>query len=166
MTHSHAHAVPYKLLAAALLLLSGQGHAAGSTSQNFNVTASVVSACSIATINDLAFGTYSPTLGNSTSQTSASVTCSLGTTYYMTVNQGNNYSGGRRMSDGSGHYLNYDVTTDPTRLTSWPNSGTTVSGLGTGLAIATPIYGSLPASQGNTAPPGSYTDVLQFTVSW
>lgn len=158
------------LLASFLLAAGSLAGAATTPAVNFNVTATVQAACSVGAIADLAFGNYNPTLGNGTNSTTANVTCSLGTAYSMNIGQGQNAStdAGRRMKDSGTNYLNYNVYTDVARSTIWPSTGTATgtTGTGTGLAIPVTIYGNLPAGQAGTAPPGSYSDVLAFTVTY
>lgn len=159
-----------RLAAALLLSLAGPSVQAATATANFNVTATVLAGCSVAAINDLAFGNYDNTVGNTLTSTTANVTCSLATPYSMIISLGNSSTGSnvRRMTDGASpaHFLAYNVYTDAARTTIWPSSGTTVTGTGLGVAVPTVIYGSVPAGQAANVSPGSYSDVLVFTVNY
>jgi spore coat protein U-like protein len=147
------------------LLLASPLLPAGQDSENFNVTANVVDACSLSTINDLAFGQYDPLLGNN-STTTVTVTCSLLTPYSMVISTGSNSltAAGRKMKHASAtDTLSYTVS-NLLAGAQWPDSGTTIAGTGTGLGVPTVIFGNLPASQ--NVQPGSYSDALTFTLNF
>lgn len=151
--------------ALALLLACPLALQAGSDSQNFNVTATVVDACSLSTISDLAFGTYDPLLGNN-STTSVTVTCTLLAPYSMVISTGANSAtaAGRKMKHATQtDTLSYTVS-NLLAGSQWPDSGTTIAGVGTGLGVPTTIFGNLPASQNVRS--GSYSDTLTFTLNF
>lgn len=159
------------LSGAALSLLSGIAFGA-TTTTTFDVTATVVDSCSVSA-TDLAFGNVEPVQGLDIDNTSTvTVTCSLGTSYAIALDDGANSSDGsvstRRMTDGSSNYLSYQLYSDPTRTTVWgETSGTDdVSGLtGTGLGLPAVVYGRIPSGQEET-PTGSYSDTINVTVTY
>lgn len=155
------------LLAAALY----STHAAGQATSQFNVTASVVDSCSVSA-NDLAFGNVEPVNNlNIDAVGSVTVTCSLGTTYSVLLDAGNNSSDGsvstRRMNDGSTNYLSYQIYSDALRSSVWGESSGTddVTGIGTGLGVPLVVYGRIPSGQQETQT-GSYTDTIDVTVNY
>lgn len=154
----------YSLLAGSLLL--SQAANAATATQNFNVTATVVNACSLSTISDLAFGNYSfsaPSLGT----TSVNVTCSLGSAYTLHINDGlyGNSSSTRKMKHGTlTDTLSYTLSNSLAGATWGDTAGTGVAGTGLGVAVPTTIYGSVAANQ--TVTPGSYSDTLTMTVTF
>lgn len=152
-------------LIAASLLLSQAANAATAT-QNFNVTATVVNACTLSSISDLAFGNYSfsaPSLGT----TSVNVTCSLGSSYTLHINDGlyGSSASTRKMKHGTlTDNLSYTLSNSLAGATWGDTAGTGVTGTGLGVAVPTTIYGSVAANQTVTA--GSYSDTLTMTVTF
>jgi spore coat protein U-like protein len=149
------------LLSAAPLCIAAQ------VTVPFAVSATVVRGCIIATTN-LAFGTYpaiavGPTvLATSTIQ----ITCELGDTYTIGLNDGVSRAGGqRRMARTSTpvNYLNYNVFQDAARTLPWgDNGGSRVSAVGTGGAQSYTVFGQLPGAQ--VVPAGAYVDTVTVTV--
>lgn len=136
----------------------------------FNVTATVLSACSVSA-TDLAFGTYTPSAGTDNDNTSTiSVTCTLGTSYNVGLNAG--LHGGSvttRQMKGPAvtDLLDYGIYSDVTRLVNWGNTvGTdTVTGVGIGLLpFDHTAYGRITAGQ--DVSPGAYNDTITVTVTF
>jgi spore coat protein U-like protein len=144
---------------------SGAVHAATATA-NFNVTALVGTSCSVSAA-DLAFGTYDPTaVTDATTTSTINVTCSLLTPYTISLNTGTFASGSaRRMGSGASR-LGYEIYRDAAQTGIFGTVAATlgVSGVGTGLAIPTTIYGKIPKNQVVT--PGSYADQITVTVDY
>jgi spore coat protein U-like protein len=134
---------------------SGAVHAATATA-NFSVSAA-----------DLAFGTYDPTaVTDATTTSTINVTCSLLTPYTISLNTGTFASGSaRRMGSGASR-LGYEIYRDAAQTGIFGTVAATlgVSGVGTGLAIPTTIYGKIPKNQVVT--PGSYADQITVTVDY
>ncbi len=160
------HRLPAPIRTVALtLLLASPLLQAGQDTKTFNVTASVVDACSLSTISDLAFGQYNPLIGNN-STTSVTVTCTLLAPYSMVISDGSNSltAADRKMKHATQtDTLSYTVS-NLLAGAQWPDSGTTIAGVGTGLGVPTTIFGNLPASQNVRS--GSYSDVLTFTLNF
>ena len=154
-----------RLFLTASLLLS-QAALAGTATQNFNVTATVVDACSLSSISNLGFGTYSftaPALGT----TSVNVTCSLGSAYTLHVDDGlyGSSASDRKMKHATAaDTLSYTLSNTLGGATWGDTAGTGVAGTGLGIAVPTTIFGSVAASQ--TITPGSYSDTLTMTVTF
>ncbi len=122
--------------------------------------------CTLSSATAIAFGTISSTTSNQNTSVSVSTLCN--TPYTLTLSDGNNRISGsyRRITNGSGQYLPYQIYTDSTYSTLWAGT-TTVSGVAdtTGAAVATPVYAQIPA--GITLPnPDSYSDSVVVTVSY
>jgi spore coat protein U-like protein len=133
----------------------------------FAVSATVVRGCIIATTN-LAFGSYPAVAAGPTVLATATiqVTCELGDTYTIGLNDGVNRAGGqRRMARSSApvSYLNYNVFQDAARTVAWGDNGTSrVSAVGTGGAQSYTVFGQLPGAQ--VVPAGAYVDTVTVTV--
>jgi spore coat protein U-like protein len=143
----------------ALGLSSAPVQAAATATTTFAVTATVQASCSV-TATALAFGTYS-SLAASTSTSSVSVTCTTTTPYTLGLNAGLNGTVPARAMKSGAVLLNYGLFTDAAYTT---NFATLASANGTGSAVATTVYGQIPASQYVT--PGAYTDTITATVTY
>jgi len=132
----------------------------------FNVTAAVVSACSLSA-TDLAFGTYSGSLINAIS--TVSVQCTNATPYNVGLNAGSAAGAtvtNRSMTGPGSALLNYKLLRNSARTVNWGNTvGTdTVAGTGTGGVQSLAVYGQLPANQ--KVLPGSYSDTITVTITY
>lgn len=164
------------LLAAAVVCLSSPVQA-GSASATMNVTATVISTCTISSGN-LTFGNYDAIGKNATAALTAtaqiSATCTQGATATIDIDAGLHPSGTgnaqtRRMKGtGATDYLTYDIYQDSSHNQRWgtKTSGTTrpLTGGGAGTPVGLTAYGSVPAAQG--APVGSYSDSVSVTVNY
>jgi spore coat protein U-like protein len=160
-----------KVLAAGALIACGSSAVqASTTTTTFNVTATVISSCSVSAA-DLAFGNYDPlavlpTVGTST----VTVTCSLLAPYNIGLGIGINGTSvtARKMkvTGGGSDTLNYALTRDAAHLLNWGNTvGTdTLALVGTGLAVGSTVFGTIPAGQNVSV--GSYTDTITVTVTF
>lgn len=162
---------PLAITGGLLLTVLFSSHVAAQATSQFNVTASVVDSCSVSS-TDLAFGNVEPVNNlNIDAVGSVTVTCSLGTSYSVLLDAGNNSSDGsvstRRMTDGSSNYLSYQIYSDTLRTTVWGETGGTndVTGTGTGLGVPLVVYGRIPSGQQETQT-GSYTDTIDVTVNY
>jgi spore coat protein U-like protein len=136
------------------------------TTTSFSVSAAVLSACSISATN-LAFGTYSGSLINSTS--TISVTCTISVPYNVGLNAGTATGAtvtNRSMTGPSSTLLGYKLLSNSARTINWGNTvGTdTVAGTGTGTQQSLTVYGQLPANQ--LVLPGSYADTITATITY
>lgn len=104
------------------------------------------------------------------------ITCSTDiTTLSISVSGGNNPgqgaavgTGARAMKFGASSYLPYEVYSDAGLTTPYPTSATSIGVVlpGTGAPFALPIFGRVNKTSVNAMPSGTYTDVLQVTLSW
>lgn len=158
------------LLAAALVLPALSW--AGTAGNTFQVTATVISACTVSgtTLN---FGNSIDPLATATpldSSSTLSVQCTNTTPYTVSLNAGSNAGGasnfGSRTMKAGSHTLGYQLYLDSGRSTVWGDGtgSSTVAGTGTGSTQSLTIYGRLPSLAGVV--PGSYTDTVTVTVSY
>ncbi|SDP83494.1 Spore coat protein U (SCPU) domain-containing protein [Rhodoferax sp. OV413] len=158
----------YCLLASGLVLMvfSHRHVQAASATANFNVTATVLTSCTVSA-TDLVFGTYDGGSASDTTTTSTiSVNCSLLTPYTISLNSGTYASGAvRRMGSGTSR-LTYEIYRDAgmTGIFGTVAAVLGVSGIGAGVAVPATIYGKIPKNQNVT--PGSYADQITVTVDY
>lgn len=154
-------------LAAAFAIAPSLAHA-GTDTDTFDVTATVLATCEI-TAQDLAFGNYDPVAAsNLDAATTLSVTCTSGTSYQIGLNLGGGSGAStatRYMTQG-GDTLSYTLYQDSGRTTLWGEtlSTDTLSGIGTGSSAVVDVYGRIPMQQ--AAPAGAYSDTILVTVTW
>lgn len=172
--HMAKHVSIWGLSAVALALAAPAAHAATAAS-NFTVSANVIAACSISTVN-MSFGNYEPTTTHaSTSLTvngAVTITCARGTATWIDLSPGSNSAnatGTTRAMAGGGSYLSYELYQDNSLTTLW---GTGNPGNAFVPAVAPnrnprtfTIYGRIPAGQ-DTVPVGSYSDSITATVNF
>jgi spore coat protein U-like protein len=147
-----------------------------SASTTLGVSAAVANNCTITT-GGVSFGTYDPLSATDTDSTgSVTITCTKGTTATVALDTGANASGAvRRMNDGSGNYLTYELY-HPANVT--PGAGaayTTVWGT-SGANLFSPaaapskagrtftVSGRITAGQDVAA--GGFSDTVQATVNF
>lgn len=158
-----------KYLAMTAALLVAAPLSAATVGTTFNVTTSVVSACSVSAAN-LGFGNYDPlAVLNTDGTTTVTVTCSLLAPYNIGLDaglHGSSVSTREMQLDGESDTLGYALFRDALRTLNWGNTvGTdTLSGIGTGLALPTVVYGRISAQQ--NVPVGSYADTITVTVTY
>ncbi|MFY9513393.1 MAG: spore coat U domain-containing protein [Rubrivivax sp.] len=154
-----------RLLPALALVAAPQAWAASATG-NFNVTATVQTSCAVSAA-DLAFGTYDAASATDTTATSTvTVTCSLLTPYNISLDSGTHASGSTRRLGSGASRLSYEIYRDVSMSNVFGTVAALlgVSGVGTGLAAPTTIYGKIPKNQ--AVVPGSYSDQITVTVDY
>ena len=139
---------------------------------NFDVTANVLSACQWVTApGTLAFGDYDPlAAGDDTGTTTFALRCTPNNTYTITISYGANPSGTqRRMSDGVSSFLLYNLFSDAAFTAPWGTGAEALTG--TSDATFAPaaghtftVYGVAPAAQFPAI--GPHTDTVTVTVSY
>jgi spore coat protein U-like protein len=137
--------------------------AANGTS-NLSVSAQVTANCTIAT-TPLTFAGYDPVGTNATNnldgQGKVTVACTKGHSANIGLGNGSN---GRKLSDGNGNLLSYEMYSDSNRSAAW-----TSQGISTGAAISKTardftVYGRIPSNQ--DVPAGNYSDTVVATVNF
>ncbi|MBT4879924.1 MAG: spore coat protein U domain-containing protein [Alphaproteobacteria bacterium] len=156
---------------------SSGGEDAGDSGESdrttFQVSASVAESCQV-TANDLSFGSYDPIGVNATNNLNSSsniqLTCTVGTTYDVGLNQGTT-SGGttttRKMKAANGSdTLNYKLFQNSSRSINWGNSpgSDTKSGTSSGTNETITVYGAVLSGQ--VIDNDTYSDVITVTVTY
>jgi spore coat protein U-like protein len=136
---------------AALAVMTGTAMA--SDTADLDVTATVIEACTM-TGGTLAFGNLDPTnaVEKTANSTGVKVTCTNGTSYTLTGDNGDNADGAQKQLTNGTSDIPYSVTI--------PGSGT-----GTGSAVTVTIGGTIAANSYTAATEGSYTDTIELTVN-
>lgn len=173
------------ILAATLALFAAPAMAASTNPQTatLNISASVTANCTAFTpdTGSISFDNYdvftypSGTPDKDTTAATFSTNCTQNAPIHFQVGIGSNCGDGsvsadRAMTDGSSHYLSYELYQDSGFATKWPftcsggasNVNQTAGGAATANSIS--IYGLIPGGQ--DAFEGSYTDTVQVSVSY
>lgn len=180
-------------LSAAALLACSNTFAAGSMSGQLNAQMTLQAGCIISgapgagtsgvNFGTLDFGvqpaTFTGTLlatasGGVGGAGATQIQCSPDvTSLSITVSAGNNAgqggsvgTGSRAMKLGTSNYLPYEVYSDAGMTSAYSTGAVGVTLPGTGAALPLPIYGRINKTSGAAMNSGTYTDVLQVTLSW
>jgi spore coat protein U-like protein len=148
-----------------------RGTDAATVSANLSVTVSVTVNCTVTT-SPLAFGSYDPVVANASAALhgtgTVSVACTKGAAPTVGLDLGSNASGTtRRLSDGAGHFLNYEIYSEGSWTTVWGNSGAALVSPGAApskVARNLTAYGQMLGNQ--DVPAGSYSDLVTATVNF
>jgi spore coat protein U-like protein len=144
---------------------------AATATANLSATATVINNCTISTAT-LAFGNYDPVDVNAAAHLDASgtvtIACTKGATATIGLGLGANASGStRRLTDGSGNYLTYEMYHEAARTTVWGTTGAALLSPAAAPSKAArnfTVYGRVASNQDATA--GSYTDTIVATVNF
>jgi len=157
-------------LATALTAIAAPALAATATA-NLGATATVINNCTISTAV-LAFGNYDPVNVNAAAPLdgtgTVTIACTKGSTVTIGLGLGSNASGAtRRLTDGSGNFLTYEVYQEAAHTTIWGNAGAALLSPAAAPSKAArnfTAYGRVPSNQDITA--GIYTDTIVATVNF
>ena len=144
---------------------------AGQQVSNVSEMVSVQANCQVVGgIVTMSFGSYDPAWANIVrdldSSSSFSVRCTPGTTARITMDDGAHPSGeSKRMVNGIGEALVYQIYTSPSRTTPWNATNAVTYAANTLLPQTFTVYGRIPAGQGNVDA-GSYSDTVTITVTF
>lgn len=162
-----------RILALAVLAFGATTYAAYAANQtaSLTVSATVSNNCTVST-SALAFAPYDPVVNNATANLdgtgTVTVACTKGAAPTIGLGTGSSASGSqRRLSDGAGNYLLYDMFKDSGRSTSWTGSGggmLTTTAATSKTARDFTVYGRVAANQ--DVPAGSYSDTIVATVNF
>jgi spore coat protein U-like protein len=147
----------------ALALACSNTAFAQSKTTNFDVSIQVLSTCSISASNMTFSSITTGTTSNTDATSALTVNCSQGTPYEISLGNGNNYSGGRRMTNGTTN-INYYLYSDTGRTSQW-NTTTTQAGTGSGADQSLAIYGRIPSGQ-SVPFTGAYADTVIATITY
>lgn len=118
---------------------------------------------SINTINSQNIDAQSTGSGNG----SIVMECSNGTSFTITLDNGQHFSGGTRAmanTTNASILLNYTLYQNTARTVPWTTSSP-LTGTSAGTATTYDVYGRIPGGQtGITS--GTYTDTVQVVISW
>ena len=152
-----------------VIALGEHGLAATATA-DLAMSASVTNNCTIST-QALAFGSYDPVVANASANLDGAgrltVACTKGATATIGLGSGSNASGNtRRLADGAGNYLTYELYQDSGRSSVWNGGAGTLSL--TAAPTRAPrdfsVYGRIAGNQ--DVPAGSYADTVVATVNF
>jgi spore coat protein U-like protein len=163
-----ARAAWFAALLVAMCAAAPVASAQTTTTDTFQVTATVLSVCSV-TATDLAFGNYDASLGTpDDAQSAVTATCTSGETYDIGLDVGAGPAptyAVRQMTNGA-NTLNYSLFSNAGRTNVWGETigVDTVAGTGNGAAQNIDVYGRIPAGQYVAA--GAYSDSILVTLTY
>ena len=151
------------------LLLRPPSAEAATASGSFNVSVTIVEACSVtsATSTTLDFGGQALLNANIDGSTTIQVQCTSGTSYDVTLDNGLNASRRMRLSATS-NYVDYELYKDTARSIIWPTTATAApyAYTATGAAQNITVYGRIPAQATPPASATAYTDTIGITITY
>ena len=144
---------------------------AASTTADLSVSASVTNNCTISTAA-MSFGTYDPVVANTSSNLDGtgrvSLACTKGASATIALGAGSGASGStRRLADGTGNFLNYELYQDSGRSAVWSASGSgqlTPTAASSKVGRDFTVYGRVVGNQ--DVPAGTYSDTIVATVNF
>jgi spore coat protein U-like protein len=147
------------------------GAYAASQTASLTVSATVTNNCTIST-SPLSFASYDPVVANASANLDGTgrvtVACTKGAAPTIGLGTGSSASGSaRRLADGSGNFLTYDLFQDSGRSVGWSNTGLgllTTTAATSKAARDFTVYGRIAGNQ--DVPAGSYTDTVVATVNF
>lgn len=145
----------------------------GSTTSIVTSTATVLPTCRALTVQPMSFGSYNFAAVDTVASATFTVQCSASASISVALDRGVSAGSSitsRRMSDGRGNTLSYQLYTAADRLNIWGDGSagsTTITALGRGLdsTLLFTVYGVIPAGQ-STAVPGQYSDTITITLTY
>lgn len=150
-------------LALTLVAASISTAQAETASSSFQVGMEVSATCSI-TAADMTFsGITTGTTSQNDAAADISVNCSQGAPYAISLSDGSNFSGGRRLKSGNS-FINYSLFMDVNRSSNWSTTNT-LEFVGSGTTQVHTVYGRIPSGQ-SVPNMGSYADTIVATVSY
>jgi spore coat protein U-like protein len=171
-----------RVLAAAVLLVGIPLGALAQVSQNVQVSVQVNGNCSVTAPSNANFGAQTPLVAtNLTTTGQVTLRCNRGAAPVLAVNDGNNFSGTRRMSDGGGTpvFVAYSVKQPTASGTDWTVCPAFGAGTDWTSASTLTATSSFTASGGNrtvnvcfqttvdeNTPIATYTDTVAVSVTF
>lgn len=145
-----------------------QPAAAATATGTLTITVTVISACVVSN-GTVAFPNYSPIDSVNVDQTGTfTVTCTKGTPGTLGLGLGANTSGGaRRMANGTGEFLVYELYKEAAHTNVWGNSApawVTLANAPSNLPQTQTVYGRIAPGQNVLA--GSYSDTVTITLTY
>jgi spore coat protein U-like protein len=162
--------VKFALFSLSAIALTAADASAQTATSNFQVTATVISTCTI-TSTDLGFGNYDPLVAHSATPLDANgsvtIRCTKGTNSTVGLNLGTSPSGAIRRMSGGGDFLQYQLYKENARTNVWGDSGADLVNPGVSPSMAPrvlTVYGRVFAAQDVTS--GGYADTIQATITF
>ncbi len=152
-------------LVAVPVLLASAANAAETAPQDLGVSITITETCAVSNIVPVAFGSQSSLANAVTAEGSVDVTCTNGTPYAISLDNGDGdgaTAATRKMTGPASATVDYTLYPDNTYTTPWDNDEATVESTGTGSAQTHTIYGRVPTQ--STPAPGAYTDTVAVIV--
>lgn len=150
---------------------SCQGAGSKKIEMYMQVSASVPKTCLIISASNLEFGLLTSLNSAHDSTSSIQLQCPMYTSFQVSLGNGMHAVGNqRRMSDGNGHYIRYELYKDSARTSRWGqtlNSDTYIASYPetlTGSATTLTVYGRIPSQDPPWA--GTYTDTVLITLTY
>lgn len=145
---------------------------AASVQNNFQALITIQNTCAITTApTNLNFGAQGVLVANVDTTSTIKATCTTGADYDIGLDAGANESSAddvstRRMTDGSGNYVGYNIYTDAPGGTVWGDTlnSNTLESTGTGVEQSFTVHGRVPAQA--TPAAGDYADTVTVTVTY
>lgn len=139
------------------------GWETNSGTSQVQITLTVTNIC-VATAPDVAFGSKALIDQFTSINQNATAQCTLNANYQTYFDNGSNYaSPWRRMANGSGAYIQYNINY-PNTTTPWLSTNP-VSGVGSGAVTNVPYTATINPVQ-TTPIAGAYTDKVVFVISY
>ncbi|GAA4102756.1 spore coat U domain-containing protein [Zhongshania borealis] len=142
------------------------GSFSGTGSFPFVASAIVEASCHpVFSVQNVSFGTQGVLSANIDTTAIIAPQCTNTTPYQIGLDNGQNANGNtRRMHNGAGKYVSYELYRNAARSQRWGDTlnSDTLAGIGTGSAQAQSIY-ARTAPQ-TTPPQGSYSDTVTVTI--
>jgi len=154
------------------LIFNAPAANAANVSGNFNVTVTLTSICTMATVGDLAFGTYTAfqTSAKTATNTTATLTCTRGltgvTAAFDTAAPGSTAAAAATNAVGAGVIsgLQYDILATAGSVTS--GTAATASSIGTADSRPYIISGSMPADQAGATSTGAQSQARTLIITY
>ncbi len=159
--------VATRTAAAVTLVVAPGGISAKTLTNTMSVRMDVETSCKLFT-NPLSFGAANILSGQIDATTTIRLQCGPSIAYSVAIDNGQNYNGQRRMSNGTGgffSYVTYQIYRNAARTQVWGSTaGTMVTGTtpANGQVTLT-AYGRVPAS---IVLPSEYVDTVTVTVNF
>ncbi len=154
----------------ALVATMAPSATAATATANLTVSATVTKNCTVST-SALAFGSYDPVVANASANLDGTggvtVACTRGATASIALGAGSNASGAtRRMADGAGNFLTYELYSDSGRSSVWNTAAGSLSLTAAPSRAARDytVYGRISGNQ--DVPAGTYGDTVVATVNF
>jgi spore coat protein U-like protein len=177
-THFPTHRPLLAVLTATLALLALPA-AAGSTTGQLAISATVIDNCAISSATALSFGAYDPAVANRTGggadlaagNGALAITCTRAASTAIGLSQGLSPASGstdaaplRQLRSGNA-VLGYRLYQDAGTHTVWGNApGSQLQRIASGRSESVQVYGVIP--KGQDVPAGNYGDLVVVTVTF